>query len=76
VLEHLVEEMVGGEPLALQSALHVADGQQHGVDPAGLDLAPQRIDGQQSSHRHGALPTHPAPPHSPRKYELFRQVVR
>jgi hypothetical protein len=56
VLQHLVEEVAGGEPLALQAALHVADGQQHGVDGAGLDLVPQLLDGQHPGDRHRALP--------------------
>ena len=34
VLEHLVEEMGGGQALALQAALHVGDREQHGVDRA------------------------------------------
>ena len=37
VLEHLVEEVRGGQALALQSPLHVGDRQQHGVDRAVRD---------------------------------------
>jgi hypothetical protein len=40
VVEHVGEEVRGGQPLALQPALHVGEAEQHGVDRAveHLDL--------------------------------------
>jgi hypothetical protein len=46
VLQHLVEEVAGGQPLALESALHVGDGEQHRVDAPGVDLGSQLLDRQ------------------------------
>ena len=38
VLGDLREEVAGGQPLALQAALHVGERQQHRVDLAAIDL--------------------------------------
>jgi hypothetical protein len=46
VLQHLVEEVAGGQPLALEAALHVGDREQHRVDAPGVDLGPQLLDRQ------------------------------
>ena len=44
VLEHVVEEVRGGQPLALQPPLHVGDREQHGVDRALRDRLLQLLD--------------------------------
>ena len=44
VLEHLVEEVLRGQPLALEAPLHVGDREQHGVDRAIRDRLLQLIE--------------------------------
>ena len=44
VLGHLVEEVGGRQPLALEAALHVGDGEQHRVDGALLDRLRQLVE--------------------------------
>ncbi|CAM5503117.1 hypothetical protein SDIAM26S_05021 [Streptomyces diastaticus subsp. diastaticus] len=46
MLEDLVEEEGGGEPLALEASLHVGEGQDHRVDLSGADQAAQLLDGE------------------------------
>ena len=43
VLHHVVEEVRGGQPLALQPSLHVGDRQQHGVHGPVLDRFPELV---------------------------------
>ena len=49
VLGHLVEEELRRQPLALQAALHVGEGQHDGVDRAVADLDPQALQGQHAA---------------------------
>ena len=44
VLEHVVEEVLGGQPLALKPPLHVGDREQHGVDRAVRDRLLQLVE--------------------------------
>ena len=44
VLEHVVHEVRAGQPLALQAALHVRDGQQDGVHRPRLDRLLELVD--------------------------------
>lgn len=46
VLEHLVEEETGGEPLALEPPLHVGEGQDDSVDLTARDEGVQLLDAQ------------------------------
>ena len=46
VLEDLVEEEAGGEPLALEPPLHVGEGQDDGVDLAARDEGAQLLDAE------------------------------
>jgi hypothetical protein len=46
VLHHLVEEVPGMEPLALQASLHVGDGDDHGVDLTAVDERRQLVERQ------------------------------
>jgi hypothetical protein len=43
VLGHLVEEELGRQPLALEPALHVGEGEHDGVDLALTDLHPEPL---------------------------------
>ena len=52
VLEHLVEEVAGVEPLALQPSLHVGEAEDDGVDLVVLDVGPQLVDRQKPSPLH------------------------
>ncbi len=49
VVQHLLQEVPRGQPLALEASLHVGDGQKHGVHPPGGHLVTQLVDGE-----HGA----------------------
>ncbi|GAA3241055.1 hypothetical protein GCM10020256_63650 [Streptomyces thermocoprophilus] len=46
MVEDLVEEEAGGEPLALEAALHVGEGQDDGVDVSGGDEGVQLLDAE------------------------------
>ncbi len=50
VVDHLLEEVAGRHPLALQAALHVGEDQQHRVGASGRDVGAQLVEG------HGARP--------------------
>jgi hypothetical protein len=44
VLDHLIEEVSRGEPLALKAALHVRHREEDGVHPSGFDLRAQGVE--------------------------------
>ena len=46
VLSNLLQEVLGGQTLALQPALHIAHREQHGVDFASMDLLAKVLEGQ------------------------------
>src|SRR5690606_38175933 len=46
VLADLLEEQAGGDPFADQPALHVGEGDDHGVDAAVPDALAELVDGQ------------------------------
>ncbi len=52
VLRDFFQEVLGGETLALQPPLHVAHGEQHGVDVASMDVLAKVLEGQ-SGFGHG-----------------------
>ncbi len=55
VLDDLVDEVPGGQSLALQPALHVCEGDDDRVDGAGIDRALQLVDLERGLHLcHGA----------------------
>jgi hypothetical protein len=47
VLDHLVEEMGGGQPFALEAPLHVGDREQDGVDGPVLGRLLQLVEGHE-----------------------------
>ena len=49
MLGHLLQEELGRQPLALQAALHVGEGEHDGVDLARTDRGPQFLEGQQAA---------------------------
>ncbi len=46
--QHLVQEVLGAAPLALQASLHVGHGHDHGVDRAVVDQRAQLLQGEQT----------------------------
>ena len=49
-LDHLFEEVVPGDPLADQPALHVDEADQHGIDRPGGDLLLEPVEVEIASH--------------------------
>src|SRR6266542_1594038 len=55
VCQYVVDEVLSGEPLALQPSLHVCYGEDDGVDRAGRDAGPELVDAQ-CRFRHASSP--------------------